>query len=128
MAEPRTGPSGLTVSFKGMDRSDAVQDRIEKRFQKLRRNYDRITECRVTVESPHRQHHKGKLFAIRIHALLPTGDLVVNRDAHDKHAHEDIYVALRDAFDALDRRLEDHVRKMRGRERTSQPREPGTTE
>ena len=127
MADAEKSLPTFSVTFKGMDHSDAVQDRIEKRVQKLQRIYGRITECRVTVEAPHRQHHKGKLFVVRIHVLLPTGDLVVNRDAHDKAAHEDIYVALRDAFDAMDRRVEEHVRKIRDRERAARLQEPGTS-
>ncbi|MFM8890643.1 MAG: cold-shock protein, partial [Planctomycetia bacterium] len=44
----------------------------------------------------------------------PGGAIVVNREHHLDHAHEDVYVALRDSFAAARRRLEDHVRRMRG--------------
>jgi hypothetical protein len=45
---------------------------------------------------------------------VPGKDVVVDRAGSLDHAHEDVYVAIRDAFDAAARRLEDHARKMRG--------------
>ena len=41
-------------------------------------------------------------------------EIVVGRDPEAHHAHEDVYVAIRDAFDATRRLLEDHVRRGRG--------------
>jgi hypothetical protein len=40
--------------------------------------------------------------------------VVVDRAKPIDHAHEDVYVAIRDAFNAAVRRLEDQARKMRG--------------
>ena len=33
----------------------------------------------------------------------------------DKHAHEDVYVAIRDAFDAARRQLQDQLRESQGK-------------
>jgi hypothetical protein len=44
---------------------------------------------------------------------VPGAALVINRDPGQDQAHEDVYVAMRDAFDAAERRLEDYVRKSR---------------
>jgi cold shock CspA family protein len=52
---------------------------------------------------------------VRIEIGVPGKDLIVSRHPKDKHAHEDIYVAIRDAFDAARRQLEDHVRKRAGK-------------
>ena len=46
---------------------------------------------------------------------MPGQEIVVNHE-HD----EDVYVALRDAFDAAKRRLEDYARIRRGETRTRQ--------
>jgi cold shock CspA family protein len=43
---------------------------------------------------------------------------VVSGERPQDHAHEDAYVAVRDAFDAVMRQLEDHVRKLDGRVKT----------
>ena len=56
--------------------------------------------CDVTIEAPHRHHHKGKLYKVRIDIGMPGKDVHVNQEGPKNHAHEDVYVAIRDAFDA----------------------------
>ena len=108
----------LHISFRGMEPSQKATERIEKRVDRLEKFFDRITSCRVVVSAPHRHHHKGKLYHVAISLGVPGGELVVNRDPAGKHAHEDVYVALRDAFNALRRQLRDHVRRKRGETKT----------
>ncbi len=45
---------------------------------------------------------------------MPGADVVVTRESPRDHAHEDPYVAVRDAFDAAIRQVEDRVRRRRG--------------
>jgi len=90
-----------------MEPSDAVETAIREKAAKLGQFHNNIIGCRVTVEEPHRHHQQGKLFSIHIDVSLPQGNVVVSHDSQDKHAHEDIYVALRDAFDAAYRQLEE---------------------
>jgi len=104
----------LQISFRNMDPSPAVEERIRKKAAKLERFHDRIVGCTVVVEAPHRHHHKGKLYSVRVDISVPGKDVVVDRAKPVDHAHEDVYVAVRDAFDAAVRRLEDRTRKMRG--------------
>ncbi|HKJ70902.1 MAG TPA: HPF/RaiA family ribosome-associated protein [Gammaproteobacteria bacterium] len=102
------------VTFRGMDHSEAMEGKIRERAQKLDRFYDRIMSCRVVVEAPHRNHHKGKIYHVSLDVTVPGSELVVNRDPKDNHAHEDAYVAIRDAFDAMERKLEGFATKKRG--------------
>ena len=102
------------VSFKGMKPSPAVEADIRERAAQLEQFHERIVACRVVVEAPHRHHHKGKLYHVHIDLTVPGGEIAVTREAGLNHAHEDVYVALRDAFSAAQRQLEDHVRKTSG--------------
>lgn len=104
----------LQISFRDMEPSAAVEDKIRERALKLDRYYERIMGCRVVIEAPHRRHHQGKLYHVRIDLTVPQGELVVSREPVENHAHEDIYVAIRDAFDAAQRRLADYARRQRG--------------
>ena len=104
----------LQISFRDMEPSAAVEDKIRERATKLDRYYERIMACRVVVEAPHRRHHQGKLFHVRVDLTVPQGELVVSREPVNHHAHEDVYVAIRDAFDAAQRRLADYARRQRG--------------
>jgi ribosomal subunit interface protein len=104
----------LRVTFRDMDPSPAVEARIRAKVDKLHTYFDRITGCQVAIEAGHRHQRKGKLYNVRIALRLPGEELHVGHAGRLDHAHEDVYVAIRDAFDALVRRLEDHARRFRG--------------
>ena len=105
----------VQISFRNFPHSDAVEERIQEKVAKLETYYNRITSCRVVVESPHRHHHKGKLFHVSIVLGLPGDEIIVDRDPKKNHGHEDIYVAIRDAFEAVRRQLKKHIRQNRQR-------------
>lgn len=104
----------LDISFRNMDPSEAVEARVREKAAKLARLYDRIVGCTVVVEAPHRHQHKGKLYSVHIDISVPGKDLIVDRAKPQDHAHEDVYLAVRDAFKAAERQLEDHARRSRG--------------
>jgi ribosomal subunit interface protein len=103
----------LQVTFRHMETSEALLADIEEKAEKLDRFSDQIMACRVVVEAPHQHHQKGKLFHVSIDLTVPGGEIVASRSADEHHAHEDVYVAVRDAFNAVKRQLEDHVRVQR---------------
>ena len=72
--------------------------------------------CRVTVKSPGRHKQQGKHYAVHVDLKVVGGEIASTRH----HEHEDVHVALRDAFDAVKRRLEDHVRRQRGQTKPHQ--------
>lgn len=104
----------LQITFRHMESSPAVEADIRKRAERLERFSNRITACRVVVEAPDHHKRKGKLYSIHIDLIVPGEEIPISRSGPKNHAHEDIYVAIRDAFDAADRLLEDHARKFRG--------------
>lgn len=104
----------LQISFHHMDPSAAVEARIRDHVRKLYRLYDRITSCRVVIEAPHRHHNKGNLYRLKVEVNVPDDQLVASRDRDRHQAHEDLYVAVRDAFDAVRHQLDGYVRRRRG--------------
>ncbi len=110
------------VSFDGIPIDDAVREAALDHVAQLERFSSQITGCHVVVAMPHRRHRAGNLYSVRVDILMPGGEIVVNHDHHQNRAHEDVYVAMRDAFDAARRRLEDHVRRMRGEDKAHVPR------
>jgi cold shock CspA family protein len=135
----------LKVTFRNMPPSPAIEASIKEKAAKLDTFYERIMSCRVIVEAPHRRHYKGKAYLVRIDLTVPGGELVVNRapkrletakvrlselsgkdliESHEpsKHAaREDIYVAIRDAFNAAGRKLQDYARRQRGKVKAHEP-------
>lgn len=104
----------LQITFRDLPRSEALEADIRDKAGKLEQFYEKVMACRVVVERPHGHQYKGELFHIRIDLTVPGRELVVNRGPDQHHAHEDPYVAVRDAFDAARRRLQDFARKQRG--------------
>ena len=124
-----------------MPPSKAIEKSIREKAGKLDKFYGDITSCRVTVVAPHRHHRKGKACVVRIDLTMSGGALVVNRlvtalttqpdefekilaenHAPSKHAaHEDVYVAIRDAFNAAGRKLQDYVRRTSRTVKTYRP-------
>ena len=109
--------SDTQVVFRGIDHSQAVEEAVQKRAEKLQRYTDQIQSLRVTLESPHNNHHKGKVYHVGVEAFIPNHDIVVNHEQHDKHSHEDIYVAIRDTFDAVERQIKELAEKQRRQSR-----------
>ncbi len=111
-------PIPLQITFRNLDPSAAVEKAVRRRAERLERFSDRITGCRVTIEAPHKHRHKGKLYDVRIDIRTPKEEIAVTHAGLQNHAHEDVYVAIRDAFAAAVRILEDHMRKLRGATKT----------
>lgn len=101
------------ITFRGIQSSDWIRERIQEQADKLVRFHRGIMKCRVVVHAPHHHHHKGQLYHLTINIEIPGYDVAVNREAAENHAHEDINVAINDAFAAATRRLEDTLRKRR---------------
>lgn len=99
----------LQISLRGIAHSDVLHNAIQQKAKKLERYYAHIMSCRVVLELTARHHRKGKQYSARIDLKVPGGEIAVTHE-HD----EDLQIALRDAFDAARRRLEDYARGQRG--------------
>jgi ribosomal subunit interface protein len=99
----------LQITYRDMKRSDALDARIRDKAAALEKFHPHMMSCRVTVEERDRHHHQGKHWRVKLDIRVPQRELAVTRDHH-----EDVFVALRDAFDAAARQLEDAVRIQRG--------------
>jgi ribosomal subunit interface protein len=105
----------IQITVRDMPHSDVLDDHIRAKAVKLEQYFSPITSCRVVAQAPHKHHHQGRQFTVRLDITVPGKEIVVNHD-HD----EDVYVALRDAFAAAKRQLEDYARMRRGETRTRQ--------
>jgi len=101
------------IVFHNIDQSEALTDSVNKRVEKLRRYNGDIIGGRVVLDSPHNNHHKGKVYSVTLELHTPNKEVVVTQEQHDNHAHEDLYVAIRDAFNAAERQLKSVDKKHR---------------
>jgi ribosome-associated translation inhibitor RaiA len=105
----------LQIAFRDIDHSTAVEAEVRAGARKLARFHRHITNCRVVISAPEGQHHRERLYSVRINLAVPGGAIWINRSNPRERAHADVYVAIRDAFNAAVRRLEDFARRRDGR-------------
>jgi len=104
----------LQITFRHMEPSPALADRIRTLVSRLEKFDARITHCHVIVAPPPRHSRQGALYDFHIDIALPDQVIAVRRAHAAAPAHKDPYVALRDAFRAARRKLEDYRRTRRG--------------
>src|SRR5690606_1538920 len=118
----------LEITFRNLGRSEAIEAAARERALELERFVPEIVSCRVTIEAPHRRKRKGKLYRVLVDVRVPGAEIVAGRDPDKDQSHEDVYVAMRDAFDAARRQLEDRIRIVRGKVKTREGPPRGTIE
>jgi ribosome-associated translation inhibitor RaiA len=99
----------LQITLRNLPQSPALEELIRRKAQKLDAFRPGITSCAVTVEAPHRHQRQGREFAVRIDLHVPGREIVITRE-HD----EDVYVALREAFEIAVRQVDENARVLRG--------------
>ena len=100
----------LQVTFQNVPRSEALESRIRDDVAKLELFHPRITSCRVVVDEAQKHQAQGRQFRVHVEVRAPGHEQAVAT----LHHHEDVYVAVRDAFDAVRRQLQEEVREARG--------------
>jgi ribosomal subunit interface protein len=103
----------VQIVIRDMPKSTALQDHIREKAEKLTNYSNQIHSVRVVIELPQKHKRHGKLFRVSIDLIVSGKQLVVNH-----HINEDVYIAIRDAFKALLRRLEDYASIRRGSVKT----------
>ena len=106
------------IAFVDFPESDSVWLAVQKRVEKLGHFCDRIIRCEIRLSCPHQHEGGSRLYHVHIHVALPGSDIVVSQDPSRNGAHHDIYVAIRDAFNAAERMVQDKVRIMRNEIKT----------
>ena len=104
----------LEITFRHMDASPALEARISALVARLERFSSHVMRCHVTVEAPHQHHQQGNLFNVRIDIAAPSSQISIQRTSARDPSHEDPYLALRDAFRAARRKLQEYERSRRG--------------
>lgn len=109
----------LELTFKNMEHSDAVEAAVRGRVDKLGRYFRHIISCRVALEVPNRTPAQAaRNYRVSIEISVPGEDLVVSRDPTMYENYNDLYVTIRDAFNAAERQLQSYSGKLR------EPRKP----
>jgi ribosomal subunit interface protein len=110
--------SNSQIIWQNLSPSDEIETKIRKHITKLEKFADRLSDCRVVIEVPHRHHHHGNIYHVQINLTVPGRELVVNRQPPVQQTHEDLHVAISDAFESAERQLKDYAQQRRGEIKT----------
>lgn len=113
----------LQITLRNIAHTDAIDAAIREKAAKLEQFNSKIVSCRVVVEQADRHKHQGRQFVVHLDIKIPGREIAINRD-HD----EDLYVALRDAFNAAKRQVEEALREKRGEVKHHEPQKPPPAE
>lgn len=103
----------VEIAFTDIEPSDEIKALVNEKIDHLEQFYGGITSCHVYIRAPHRSQQTGSRYAVTIEVRVPGTELVVHTK-DDVPEHEHLRVTVRDAFSAMDRKLERWKQKHRG--------------
>jgi len=103
----------IQITWRGMEPSAALEDRVQALARRLEKFGSQMIHCHVTIELPHKRGHQGHIYEVHIQVTIPGTQLIVQHEHRELQSHEDPYVAVRDAFRAVRRQLQNYERKRR---------------
>jgi cold shock CspA family protein len=117
----------VQIDFQGSQPNEHIRQAVTAQVAALEKRFGRITSCRIALKAPSQHHQSGSPFGVSIHLALPNGrEVNIDRAPDGDQRFADPDFAVHDAFKRARRRLQDQVRRMRGRVKTHEAPPAGT--
>jgi hypothetical protein len=110
---PGPAPVPVHITFRHLRARPEAEGLVRTHVERLRQRCDRLVDCRVSIEVPHRSRASARPFRVRVELGVPRERLVVTRDVDDAEPPRELDQVLREVFDAAERRLLDYVDRLR---------------
>lgn len=105
----------VEITFRSVERTDALDQLIRDQAARLERFHDRITSCHVAVEQPQEHLSSGRQWRVRLDITIPRGnEIVVRKEPGKGDMHEQLATVIKDSFDAAERQIKELHDKQRG--------------
>ena len=115
------------IDFQGVEPSSEQQEENHATDRKARGSLWTCDSLSRRRKGPGAHHHTGGLYEINLHLVLPNKrEVAIERTPHQDERFQDFDFALNDAFKRARRRLQDQVRRMRGKVKHHEPRRPAS--
>lgn len=101
------------ITSRDIPLSESMYAAVEEQIQLLQRFFGRILHCEVVLSRPHLHHKKNRFHHVQIRLKTPHKNIIVDREPEKNDRHISFRLALQDAFQAAQRRLEDEVKRVR---------------
>ncbi len=103
----------LKIDYKNFERKPHLNSLIEEQVERLEKHFDRITSCHVVVSKPHKRHQHGNVYHVHIDLHIPGNVVAITREPERDGRHDDLPLAIRDAFKTAKRNLQTYIDKLR---------------
>ena len=104
----------LELTIKGVTDSNAIEEIIHGRIEKLEKIYDNIISCRVAIEKTLKDQQSGNPYRIRLNLRIPKNrEIIIKRAPGGNPDNGNLGAMVRDAFDTAQRQLKELNNKRR---------------
>jgi cold shock CspA family protein/ribosome-associated translation inhibitor RaiA len=109
---------GLEVTYRDVEKSDAIETLINEKIAKLERLCNYISSCHIAVEKIHDNPSHGSPYRVRIDMTVPPGhELVADINPSERNQYVRLDTVIRDAFSTAERQLKELVSRQRESEK-----------
>ena len=116
----------VEIAFRHYQPSEEVRTEVAAQTRRLEKFGSNLTSCHVVVTGPEGRRRNGGLFHVELRLAMPgRKDVIVDRRHGDAAEHEHALVAIRQAFEAAKRQIEDAERALRGDVKVHAPEHRG---
>jgi putative sigma-54 modulation protein len=101
----------MQIDIKGtnLELTQAIKDYVNEKVGSLEKFFDQALIARVDVGLTTKHHQKGNIFRAEINLEVPQKHLLRAESVKD-----DLYIAINDAREELERQIKKYKEKMRG--------------
>lgn len=119
---------GLEVTYRDVERSEAIDSLIAEKLAKLERLCSYINSCHIAIEKVNDRPSHGSPYRVRIDLTLPPNhELVADSNPTDTNQHVGLDTVVRDAFSKIERQLKAQTRQQREAEKSQINTDPQDT-
>ena len=105
----------LEITWRGVEKSAAMEDHIRQKVQKLERYCDHINSCRIALEEQNHLESGGGKYAVRIDLTVRPGhEIAVRKDFRSTNQNDDLNAILAKSFHAAEQQLKELVDRQHG--------------
>ncbi|MGI8936217.1 HPF/RaiA family ribosome-associated protein [Leptolyngbya sp. BC1307] len=94
------------VTYRGVNKTDALESLIAEKIEKLELAYDQISSCRIAIEKVNARPGSGSFYRVRIDITVPENrEVVVDKHPEQGKQYPPLEAVIRDVFDLAFRQL-----------------------
>ena len=111
-----------TISYRGVDKTPALERLIAEKIAKLEKAYQQISSCRIAIEKVHDHPNSGSPYRVRLDIMVPEDrEIVVDKSPDQAKQYPPLEAIIRDSFDAAFRQLKELNDKQHNHMKTHVP-------